>query len=590
MRMSWHQRRLLQAGWDVISWVIAIPLAVWLRYDLNPPAGLEPEVLIAGGLAALAQLIIGGIARLYRGRYVVGSFDEVFGMVLGSLVIGAIGTVALLVLPPSTFPRTAFILGAGIATTSMLGARFIWRGLQRRVALKRQGRRTVIYGAGDAGSQVVQLLLADRNGDSQPIGFIDDDPSKQHLRRSGIRVLGTLNDLDALIEKEGVQVVLVAIAGISSDRLLAVDRICRGHGVALRVIPTVSEITDGAVRLGDISDVTEEDLMGRRPIQTDEVAITDFIRGKRVLVTGAGGSIGSELARQLLRYEPHQLTLLDRDESALHSTQLTLDGTGDLTSNSLVLADIRDQRALDTIFAAHRPEIVFHAAALKHLTMLERFPSEAFKTNVLGTRNVLDCSLRHGVDIFVNVSTDKAADPKNILGYSKLITERLTASAPAPKDARYMSVRFGNVLGSRGSVIETFRFQISQGGPLTVTDKNVTRYFMTIPEAVHLILQAAVIGESGETLILDMGEPVKISDIAHYMVERSGRKIEIVYTGLRPGEKLEETLVSRTEVFTEPKHPLISQTRVRKLNTHLNEDSLDDEQSRQLLRDVACQD
>ena len=589
MRMSWHQRRLLQAGWDVISWVIAIPLAVWLRYDLNPPAGLEPEVLIAGGLAALAQLIIGGIARLYRGRYVVGSFDEVFGMVLGSLVIGAIGTLVLLVLPPSTFPRTAFILGAGIATTSMLGARFIWRGLQRRVALKRQGRRTVIYGAGDAGSQVVQLLLADRNGDSQPIGFIDDDPSKQHLRRSGIRVLGTLHDLDALIEKEGVQVVLVAIAGISSERLLAVDRTCRGHGVALRVIPTVSEITDGAVRLGDISDVTEEDLMGRRPIQTDEVAITDFIRGKQVLVTGAGGSIGSELARQLRRYEPHQLTLLDRDESALHSTQLTLDGTGDLTSNSLVLADIRDQRALDTIFAEHRPEIVFHAAALKHLTMLERFPSEALKTNVLGTRNVLDCSLRHGVDIFVNVSTDKAADPKNILGYSKLITERLTASAPAPKDARYMSVRFGNVLGSRGSVIETFRFQISQGGPLTVTDKNVTRYFMTIPEAVHLILQAAVIGESGETLILDMGEPVKISDIANYMVERSGRKIEIVYTGLRPGEKLEETLVSRTEVFTEPKHPLISQTRVRKLNTHLNGDPLDDEQSRQFLRDVACQ-
>jgi len=359
--------------------------------------------------------------------------------------------------------------------------------------------------------------------------------------------------------------------------------------VALRVIPTVSEITDGAVRLGDISDVTEEDLMGRRPIQTDEVAITDFIRGKQVLVTGAGGSIGSELARQLRRYEPHQLTLLDRDESALHSTQLTLDGTGDLTSNSLVLADIRDQRALDTIFAEHRPEIVFHAAALKHLTMLERFPSEALKTNVLGTRNVLDCSLRHGVDIFVNVSTDKAADPKNILGYSKLITERLTASAPAPKDARYMSVRFGNVLGSRGSVIETFRFQISQGGPLTVTDKNVTRYFMTIPEAVHLILQAAVIGESGETLILDMGEPVKISDIANYMVERSGRKIEIVYTGLRPGEKLEETLVSRTEVFTEPKHPLISQTRVRKLNTHLNGDPLDDEQSRQFLRDVACQ-
>ena len=590
MRMSWHRRRLFQSGWDVLSWVIAIPLAVWLRYDLSPPPGLESEVLIAGGFAALAQLIIGGFARLYRGRYVVGSFDEVFGIVLVSLAIGAVGTVLLLILPPSTFPRTAFILGAGIATTSMLGARFIWRALQRRVALKRQGRRTLIYGAGDAGSQVVQLLLADRNGDSQPIGFIDDNPSKAHLRRSGVRVLGSLDDLDALIESEGVQVVLVAIAGISSERLLAVDRICRTHGVSLRVIPTVSEITDGAVRLGDISDVTEEDLMGRRPIRTDEAAITQFIRDKRVLVTGAGGSIGSELARQLLRYDPRQLTLLDRDESALHSTQLTLDGKGDLTSNSLALADIRDRAALDKIFTDRKPEIVFHAAALKHLSMLERFPAEAYKTNVLGSRNVLDASLAHNTRVFVNVSTDKAADPTSILGYSKLITERLTASTHASPGDRYMSVRFGNVLGSRGSVIETFRFQISQGGPLTVTDQDVTRYFMTIPEAVHLILQAAVIGDSGETLILDMGQPVKIADIARYMVERSGRRIDIIFTGLRPGEKLEETLVSQAEEITAPKHPLISQTRVKPLATPLTEDTITDEHSRTLLREVAGQD
>lgn len=589
MRTSWHQRRLLQAGWDVLSWTVAVPLAVWFRYDLNPPSGLEQEVLVAGLLAAFAQLTIGGVARLYRGRYVVGSFDEVFGMVLTSLAIGTVGTLVLLVLPPSTFPRTAFILAAGIATTSMLGARFIWRALQRRRALSRHGRRTLIYGAGDAGSQVVQLLLANRSGDSQPMGFIDDDPSKAHLRRSGVRVLGTLDDLDALIEREGVQVVLVAIAGISSERLLAVDRICRARSVTLRVIPTVSEITDGAVRLGDISDVTEEDLMGRRPIQTDEAAITDFIKDRRILVTGAGGSIGSELARQLIRYEPVQLTLLDRDESALHSTQLTLDGTGDLTSNSLVLADIRDPQALDRIFAEHQPEIVFHAAALKHLTMLERFPSEALKTNVLGTHNVLTCSVEHHVNVFVNVSTDKAADPTSILGYSKLITERLAASAQTPTESRYMSVRFGNVLGSRGSVIETFRFQLANGGPLTVTDKDVTRYFMTIPEAVHLILQAAVLGENGETLILDMGQPVKIADIAAYMVERSGRQIDIVFTGLSPGEKLQETLVSATEESTRPKHPLISQTRVKKLDVDLSSLPFDDDEVRAFLRHSSTQ-
>ena len=590
MRLSWHQRRLLQAGWDVASWLIAIPLAIWLRYDLAPPAGLEAQALLAGAVAAAVQLLIGSAGRLYRGRYIVGSFDEVFGMVLISLIIGSVGTLALLFLPPTTFPRTAFIIGAGIATTSMLGARFIWRAMQRRVALNRHGRRTLIYGAGDAGSQVVQLLLADRTGDSQPIGFIDDDPSKRHLRRSGIRVLGTLDDLDALIDKEGIQVVLVAIAGITSDRLLAVDRICRGHGTTLRVIPTVSEIADGAVRLGDISEVTEEDLMGRRTIQTDEAAITAFIRDKRVLVTGAGGSIGSELARQLMRYQPSQLTLLDRDESALHATQLTLDGTGDLTSNSLVLADIRDPSALDKIFSEHQPEIVFHAAALKHLSMLERFPTEAYKTNVLGTKNVIGCSNRHGVEVFVNVSTDKAADPSSILGYSKLVTERLTASTKVTADQRFMSVRFGNVLGSRGSVIETFRFQISQGGPVTVTDEQVTRYFMTIPEAVHLILQAAVIGEAGETLILDMGEPVKIADIAKYMVERSGRKIDIVFTGLRPGEKLNETLVSSSETFVDPRHPLISQTRVRGLSVDDREPPADDLACRTLLQTLALED
>lgn len=559
---NWHRRRVAQAGWDALSWVIALPLAVSLRYDFDPPTGtLSVAVVLGLGLAAL-HLMLGYTFSLYRGRYVVGSFDEVLGVVLTTAAVGAVGTLVVAVWQPFALPRTAPVMATGLAAASMLGARFLWRGAQRQSALNRLGTRTLIYGAGDAGSQIVALMLADRDGRFQPIGFIDDDPRKQHLRRSGVKVLGTQENLEALIEGKGIQALLVAIAGISAGKLLDLDRRCKPLGVTVRIIPTASEIAGGAVRLGDISDVTEEDLMGRRPISTDERAITDFVVGKCVLVTGAGGSIGSELARQLARYGPAQLVLLDRDESSLHAVQLTLDGSGNLTSEDLVLADIRDHERIHSIMAARKPDMVFHAAALKHLPLLERFPDEAFKTNVLGTRNVLDAAHASGVKVFVNISTDKAADPTSILGYSKLITERLTASMSADANQKYVSVRFGNVLGSRGSVLHTFRYQIAKGGPVTVTHEDVTRYFMTVGEAVHLVLQAAVLGRHGETLILDMGTPVKIAEVARYMIERSGRAIDLVFTGMRPGEKLHEALISGNESVDRPFHPLISHARV----------------------------
>jgi FlaA1/EpsC-like NDP-sugar epimerase len=455
------------------------------------------------------------------------------------------------------------IIASGLAATSMLGARFIWRGIQRQSALGRKGTRTLIYGAGDAGSQIVTLMLNDANSEFQPVGFIDDDPNKQHLRRSGIRVLGTLDSLESLVQEQGADTLLVAIAGIPANRLLDLDRRCAAIDVDVRIIPTASEIAGGAVRLGDISDVTEEDLMGRRQIHTDERQITDFVKGKRVLVTGAGGSIGSELVRQLSRYNPESLLLLDRDESALHSVQLTLDGSGTLSSRNLVLADIRDRDRIHRVFDEHRPELVFHAAALKHLPLLERFPSEAYKTNVEGTRNVLLAARQSGVAAFVNISTDKAADPTSVLGYSKLITERLTAAINDHDHTKYVSVRFGNVLGSRGSVLHTFRYQIAKGGPVTVTDRDVTRYFMTVSEAVHLVLQASVLGRQGETLVLDMGTPVRIYDVAQYMIERSGRDIEIVITGLRSGEKKHEVLVATDEQANRPLHPLIAHMKVQ---------------------------
>jgi dTDP-glucose 4,6-dehydratase len=304
-------------------------------------------------------------------------------------------------------------------------------------------------------------------------------------------------------------------------------------------------------------------MIGRQPVDTDVNSISEYITGRRVLVTGAGGSIGSELCRQLHRFGPAELAMLDRDESGLHAVELSIDGHGLLQSPALVLCDIRDPDAVRTAFELHRPDVVFHAAALKHLPLLERYPHEAYKTNVVGTLNVLAAAEAVGVAHFVNVSTDKAADPASALGHSKRLAERLTAwFARQPDDARYLSVRFGNVLGSRGSVLHAFAAQIERGGPVTVTDPEVTRYFMTIREACQLVIQAGALGRPGEALVLDMGKPVKVLDVARRMISLSGKPAEIVFTGLRPGEKMHEVRMSEGESDDRPLHPLISHVTV----------------------------
>jgi FlaA1/EpsC-like NDP-sugar epimerase len=285
-----------------------------------------------------------------------------------------------------------------------------------------------------------------------------------------------------------------------------------------------------------------------------------------VLVTGAGGSIGSELCRQVAQFRPDRLVMLDRDESGLHAVQLSLDGRGLLDDRNLVVADIRDQQRLDEVFREHRPQVVFHAAALKHLPLLEMHPSEALKTNILGTYQMLQTALRHGVERFVNISTDKAADPCSVLGYSKRITERLTAAADQSSPGTYCSVRFGNVLGSRGSVLTAFETQVASGGPITVTDPEVSRYFMTVQEAVRLVVQAGALDSAGEVLVLDMGEPVRIADVARRLAETADRHIQVVYTGLRPGEKLHEVLLGPGEEDRRPNHPLLSQVPVPPLD------------------------
>jgi FlaA1/EpsC-like NDP-sugar epimerase len=423
-------------------------------------------------------------------------------------------------------------------------------------------KRVLVIGAGFETEAFLRSIQLEDNPAINPIAILDDNPYKKNMRIGSLPVVGVVEDLEAVIPKFEVDQVLIVDPEISAMSVKEISEKCSEYGVPTYIMPRISEISqdpNGDV-LGRPLEVS--DLLGRRELNLDEESIRSVIRDKTVLVTGAGGSIGAELCRQIKRLKPGTLLMLDRDESSLHALQLSLVGNGLLTDANIILADIRDATRINEIFEKFSPDIVFHAAALKHLPLLESAPDEAWKTNVVGTKNVLAASKDFDVSIFVNISTDKAADPTSILGLTKRLTERLVCGVGLESSFKYVSVRFGNVLGSRGSMLDAFTYQISQGGPVTVTDPSVSRYFMTIPEASQLVLQAAVLGEQGEVLVLDMGEPVKILDVAEFLIARSGKEIAIEFTGLREGEKLHEVLSGIDENSEIRKHSLISHLRV----------------------------
>jgi len=383
-------------------------------------------------------------------------------------------------------------------------------------------------------------------------------------------VLGGREDIPALVKRTGATTVVFAVANADAQLVRAIRDITTGAGAFFLLVPSVAELLDHDLGVRDLREADVTDLLGRHQIDTDLDAIAGYLTGKRVLVTGAGGSIGSELCRQIHRFRPAELIMLDRDESALHAVLLSLDPQAQLTDPALVLASVRDAARMRQLFRDRRPQVVFHAAALKHLSLLQRFPAEAVQTNIWGTLAVLEAAGE--VERFVNISTDKAADPASVLGYAKRITERLTAFQARRSPGTFLSVRFGNVLGSRGSVLTTFAAQIAGGGPITVTHPDVTRYLMTIQEAVQLVIQAAAIGRDGEALVLEMGEPVRIAELARQMIQLAPRPVEIRFTGLRPGEKLAEVLFGAGETDQRPFHPLISHVAVPPLDPALVRD------------------
>ncbi|RBP62932.1 FlaA1/EpsC-like NDP-sugar epimerase [Brevibacterium sanguinis] len=567
-------RRIAAFGLSLIDGVVFALLVcamTFVRYDFH----IERVNVLGMYVCALIGLVVFlvcGPWSIYRGRYHNGSTDQ-FAAIAGTVALGvglmwvAEFAFASQLLIPTSVPIAA---GAMMIVVKSMG-NWVRRNLrQRTLSWSGSSKSTLVIGAGPHGMVALDMIAEDPRGEFVAVGILDDDPANRHLRHSGIRVLGTTADIAEQVDKTGAAVVIIAVPDLPPQELERIASDLESRPVELKVLPALREadytrqdIETASVadlRHRNFRDVSLEDLIGRQPISTNIDDIAAAIAGRVVLVTGAGGSIGSQLCRQVARFGPARLVMTDRDESGLHATQLGLEGSALLTSEDLVLGDLRDSAFVHSLVAGVEPDIIFHAAALKHLTFLERFPEQAVRTNIGASLDLLDAAVANDVDSFVNISTDKAADATSVLGRTKFAVERAIASVAAETGRRYMSVRFGNVLGSRGSVLETFVAQVAAGDPVTVTDPEVKRYFMTADEACELVLQAAAIGNPGETLVLDMGEAIKIDDLARRVIALSGRTdAQIVYTGLRDGEKLDEVLLSPTETDKRPNHPLITQ-------------------------------
>lgn len=553
---------------DALAWAIGILAALVLRYDFEPQSIHWGWASILIAITVVLQLIAGLVFWLYRGRYEIGGFDEVKALVFDVFTVMVVAwIVAYLLAYGNGIPRSTMIIAAPITFTIMAATRYLIRlSAERGMKPGTGAERALLYGAGYLGNQTAKRLLTDHLAPALPVGFLDDDQRKRNLEVRGVRVLGGLEDLAQAAAQTRATTLIVCIGDADAGLMRRIDQLADRAGLKVLVLPPLEQLLQNSSIVNEVRELSIEDLIGRHPVRLETESIAQYLQDRVVLVTGAGGSIGSELSRQLARFAPRELILLDRDETALQAAQLAISGHGLLDTRDVVLADIRDADALMQIFDERRPDVVFHAAALKHLPMLEQYPDEAWKTNVLGTLNVLQAARAAGVGTFINVSTDKAANPTSVLGHSKRVAEKLTAWMAQETGERYLSVRFGNVIGSRGSMLPTFRSLIESGGPLTVTHPDVSRFFMTIPEACQLVIQAGGIGRQGEVLILDMGEPVKILEVAQRMIAQSGKPIEIVFTGLRHGEKLHEELVGEGEGDERPFHSKITHAHVDTLS------------------------
>jgi FlaA1/EpsC-like NDP-sugar epimerase len=568
-----HLTRGFQFALDVTVLILAFVLAYLLRFEFALPDRELHNAIQQLPYVVLVQLGALALAGVYSfiWRYV--GLGELKAFVYAAVWSALVLTVLRLSLPNRLgswrVPLSVTLMGTILAIGGVLGLRvvrrYIYERSQRRERVAQAGKAelvpTLLIGAGRAGLLAAREIEGRGDMNLEVKGFVDDDPEKHGAVIHGIRVLGPTEDLPRLVKELGISQVVITIAQISRQEILRLIGLCRKIQVGVRIIPGLYDVIQGKVQVTRIRNVQIEDLLGREPIYLDEAQLGQFLAGKRVMVTGAGGSIGSELARQVARFQPAKLLLVERAEFALFEIDGELRRTRSEIEMAPLVADISDESRMRAVLGEHRPQVIFHAAAHKHVPMMEANPGEAIKNNVLATRLLGELAGEHGVEAFVMISTDKAVRPTSIMGATKRVAELAIQDLAGRYPTRFEAVRFGNVIGSAGSVVPIFREQIRRGGPVTVTHPEMRRYFMTIPEAAQLVLQAGAMGEGGEIFILDMGEPMRILDLAEEMITLTGLRpyvdMDIVFTGLRPGEKLFEELELSGEQIAKTRHPKI---------------------------------
>ena len=543
-----YRKRIVVLCGDIFLAALSYTLAFLIRFEMGIPPPYLSTMWNTLPWIVILRSVTFWYFGLYRGLWRFASIEDLLSIVKATSASSVfILLYFYLIHHMSGYPRSVFFIDWLILTLLLGGSRFSLRLLREVKHLNdRGGKRVLIVGAGEAGENILREMIRNSDLDFNPVGLVDDDPAKRGSKIHGIRILGNRTDIPMLVTRHRIDEIIISIPSATGSQMRSIIEECSKTKARFKTVPSLPEIINGEASLSQIRDVYVEDMLGREPVQIQTGRIQEAIAEKRVLVTGAGGSIGRELCRQIAGFAPEHLLLFERAENSLFYVDKELRESFPGIHITPILADVANQKQTVEVFRQCRPHIVFHAAAHKHVSLMERTPLEAIRNNVLGTKYAADAAVETGVDKFLLISTDKAVKPINFMGMSKKIAEEYIAGISTLNSVRFLSVRFGNVIGSTGSSFRIFREQIRAGGPITVTDPRATRYFMTIPEAVQLVLQALSLGRGGEIFVFDMGKPINIYELAKTMVLLSGlelmRDVEITFTGLRPGEKLSEEL------------------------------------------------
>ncbi|MGV8905494.1 MAG: polysaccharide biosynthesis protein [Acetobacterium sp.] len=558
---------------DLIVFFMSYYFAFLLRYNFEMPRDTFWNLGIFLGMAIFIKLVVFMFTQMYSTLWRYASIEEIVQIMLAVFIANVLATLFFLAMNIE-IPGSVMILTLMLDFVFVGGVRIFYRIIRRMSLRQRKEKmdssecienRTLIFGAGEAGVKILKELLASSKR-YKVVGFLDDDPYKKGKRLNGIPILGGREFFKKVCGEKQANLIIIACPSTPSKDIKAVAELANATGIQVKILPNFGEILNYDISLSRLRDLQIEDLLNRDEIVLDKKQISAFIKDKVVMITGGAGSIGSELCRQIIRYNPKKIIIVDIYENSLYFLELELNiflakRARKIQSNTTIeleIGSVRDKARVNDLFEAYKPQVVFHAAAHKHVPMMEKTPKEAVKNNIFGTKNLLDACVKHHVEKFVQISTDKAVKPTNVMGTTKRVCEMLVQTYNQTNNTDFVAVRFGNVLGSNGSVIPIFKEQIAQGGPVTVTDKNIERFFMTIPEATQLVLQAGSIAKGGEIFVLDMGEPVKIVELAENMIKLSGfepyTEMPIVFTGLRPGEKLYEELSYDPRGFDPTRH------------------------------------